>query len=316
MPRKRFDTNFSDFKSETVHSRVSFNPPIQSPITISNNNINNNNTTYNRNNNYQANEISEDDIIDLSIGGMKFSTRRETLCTPVPLVDPTTGDIIPDETDTHMLATMFSGDIELHMNNLHNKKYFIDRDGTYFRYILNYLRCIASGSIENLILPWDNKSVIQELIVEAMYYDLKHLVQVLQHESVQMECSLMNSSIVTQFEDIMRLKDWYGNRSRKWKLVYKGTRDGFTSSAFHTHCDHKGPTITIIESTNGCVFGGYASVSWNCMNTYIRDPKAFLFSLKNPSREKKKLSVLIPATALYGRVDCLAVFGAGPDICK
>ena len=31
-------------------------------------------------------------------------------------------------------------------------------------------------------------------------------------------------------------------------LIYRATRDGFTSEAFHKTCDNKGATLIIIES--------------------------------------------------------------------
>jgi len=58
---------------------------------------------------------------------------------------------------------------------------------------------------------------------------------------------------------------------RSWfkieKLLYQGSRDGFTVSTFHSKCDNKGPTITLVtvgeEISNIHIFGGYNSASWN-----------------------------------------------------
>jgi len=47
------------------------------------------------------------------------------------------------------------------------------------------------------------------------------------------------------------------------ELIFRGTKDGFTASAFHTKCDNKGATITIVKAkNNGNVFGGYNPKSW------------------------------------------------------
>ena len=57
-----------------------------------------------------------------------------------------------------------------------------------------------------------------------------------------------------------QLNAWIGNNEQKWTLIYKATQDGFESTCFHLHCDHSGPTITVIESNNGgYLFGGYTS---------------------------------------------------------
>ena len=38
--------------------------------------------------------------------------------------------------------------------------------------------------------------------------------------------------------------------------------DGSAASTFHSNCDGKGPTVTIIES-GSYIFGGYTDVSWH-----------------------------------------------------
>ena len=37
--------------------------------------------------------------------------------------------------------------------------------------------------------------------------------------------------------------------------------DGSLASTFHSNCDEKGPTVTIIK-VNSYIFGGYTDVSW------------------------------------------------------
>jgi hypothetical protein len=48
---------------------------------------------------------------------------------------------------------------------------------------------------------------------------------------------------------------------KEWQLIYRASRDGFSGKAFHSHCDRKGPTYSIIKA-NGGLFGGYTSLSW------------------------------------------------------
>jgi hypothetical protein len=49
---------------------------------------------------------------------------------------------------------------------------------------------------------------------------------------------------------------------KKWKLIYRASKDGFNASSFHSKCNNQGPTITIIQSTNGNIFGGFNTASW------------------------------------------------------
>jgi hypothetical protein len=68
-------------------------------------------------------------------------------------------------------------------------------------------------------------------------------------------------------------------KSTQGIIMHRATRDGFSCQAFHSKCDGKGNTITIIKSNLNYVFGGYASSAWNSSGTWIKDPNAFLFSL-------------------------------------
>ena len=67
-------------------------------------------------------------------------------------------------------------------------------------------------------------------------------------------------------------------KSTKGNLLYRAIRDGFTSQAFHSKCNGKRNTITIIKNNLNYMFGGYASSAWNI--GWISDTNAFLFSLR------------------------------------
>ena len=49
---------------------------------------------------------------------------------------------------------------------------------------------------------------------------------------------------------------------------------------FHSRCDYKGATITLIKvKKTGKRCGGYTSISWKSLDEFAKDPSAFLFSL-------------------------------------
>ena len=100
----------------------------------------------------KLNRISEQKII-LDVGGYKFSTSLQTL-----QAEPKS-----------MLGIMFSGIHPIKKQN--DGSIFIDRDGTHFRIILNYLRGAIASSKQ---LP-DDKFLLSELQTEANYYQLKGL---------------------------------------------------------------------------------------------------------------------------------------------
>ena len=74
--------------------------------------------------------------------------------------------------------------------------------------------------------------------------------------------------------------DWINrDKNFKFKLLYKATMDGDTKNIFHNKCDNQGPTVSIIESKDGQIFGGYASKSWDRNQKFISDPNSFLFNV-------------------------------------
>ena len=46
-----------------------------------------------------------------------------------------------------------------------------------------------------------------------------------------------------------------------WKRCWRASVDGWAASTFHSRCDSKGPTVTIIR-VGRYIFGGYTSISW------------------------------------------------------
>ena len=93
--------------------------------------------------------------LKLDVGGHKFTTSCTTLTSQ------------PDS----MLAAMFSGRHTLVKDE--EGAYFIDRDGTHFRFILNYLR---DGQLGEGTLPED-RFQLQEILRESDYYQLTELAQ-------------------------------------------------------------------------------------------------------------------------------------------
>ena len=166
--------------------------------------------------------------VKLNVGGHYFTTTLQTLTK-----DPNS-----------RLAAMFSGE------HFENGTLFLDRDGKHFRVILNYLR---NGE---LVLPNGEMSE-EELFIEAEFYQIKGL---------QMKLSIM-SEILTNEEHIILLLSWLpfldlGIRRHRLRLLYRGSRDGFAAECFHSRCDNKGPTVTIVKSGK-YVFGGFTEQSWN-----------------------------------------------------
>eukprot|EP00347_Sterkiella_histriomuscorum_P020489 403337604 len=84
-------------------------------------------------------------------------------------------------------------------------------------------------------------------------------------------------------QDSSLLQTQIPNFSRQsFKLLYRGSIDGFKASKFHQLCDNKGPTVIFMLSEYDLVLGGYASISLASPSDYkwCSDPSAFVFSLR------------------------------------
>lgn len=56
------------------------------------------------------------------------------------------------------------------------------------------------------------------------------------------------------------LKETVGYYDFNAVLLYRASRDGWNASDYHRFCDGKGPTITLIMTTNDVLCGGFLNV--------------------------------------------------------
>jgi len=108
-------------------------------------------------------------------------------------------------------------------------------------------------------------------------------------------------------------------QSSYWNRCYQATVNGWSSYTFHSNCDGKGPTVTIIR-VGKYIFGGYTSLSWSSSCSWRYDSAAFLFSLVNkPGWQPLKLDQTGPYSyhrsySIYSCSDRGPSFGQAHDI--
>ena len=124
----------------------------------------------------------------------------------------------------------------------------------------------------------------------------------------------IDSVIINNKEDIAQLKEWIGKRmDYTFKLLYRGSRDGFNPSIFHSKVDHRKYTLSLIQSKSGNVFGGYTSETWDTSSSlggdgcFKYDDTAFIFNLDHYIRFK----INDPENAIYAHPQYYLVFGKG-----
>ena len=72
-----------------------------------------------------------------------------------------------------------------------------------------------------------------------------------------------NTQIVNQQYDSI-LREWVGDY--KWRLLYRSSEHGYSGESFHECCDDRGPTLIVIKSSGGWLFGGYTTQSWKVVH--------------------------------------------------
>ncbi|XP_030048488.1 BTB/POZ domain-containing protein KCTD8-like isoform X1 [Microcaecilia unicolor] len=102
------------------------------------------------------------DVVELNVGGQVYVTKHSTLLS------------IPDST----LSNMFSKSNAKELPRDNRARFFIDRDGFLFRYVLDYLRD------KQLSLP-DHFPEKERLLREAEYFQLADLVKLLSPQMVK-----------------------------------------------------------------------------------------------------------------------------------
>ena len=82
---------------------------------------------------------------------------------------------------------------------------------------------------------------------------------------------------------------------KKYRLLFRATRDGDSANIFHTLCDNYNKLVILIETQKGLRFGGYTSRNFRVSSHMKDDNNSFLFSL-----DLKKIFKIIPGkNAIY-----------------
>jgi hypothetical protein len=96
----------------------------------------------------------------------------------------------------------------------------------------------------------------------------------------------MDSKIVQELPELFN--EFLDN---EFNLLWRGTREGFNTSDFHTRCDGHSNILMIVKDAKGNIFGGFTPVTWESrakfgsgMNCYKSDNevRSWLFTLINP----------------------------------
>lgn len=149
---------------------------------------------------------------------------------------------------TSKLAKMLSGEAKVPRID---GAYFFDRTSNYFKDLLEFMR---DGKLVELEIG----DLREELLEEAVYYEVSSLSSLIYGFE---KSKILRDKIAYQ----KQLIDWLQERQhgKAVKLIYSAERDGWNSEVFHSKCDLIKPTVCLMESEFGYIFGGFTVKSWS-----------------------------------------------------
>ena len=96
-----------------------------------------------------------------------------------------------------------------------------------------------------------------------------------------------NYNLITRDEDFKFFSlNINNNVIITYELLYKASIDGEDASVFHSKCDEKGATITVLKVLDGSQCGGYTPLSWKNDGCWQKDPslRSFVCNLDNKTK--------------------------------
>ena len=111
---------------------------------------------------------------------------------------------------------------------------------------------------------------------------IKYLSKLLSFYKQKSTLVPIDSNLITNIKQIELIKSGINNldksKTLKLNLLFRATRDGDTTKSFHEKVDGKYPTISIIQTKNNYIFGGFTEHPWDSKSGCVRTKNTFMFS--------------------------------------
>lgn len=127
-----------------------------------------------------------------------------------------------------------------------------------------------------------------------IFDELLHDVQTIKHSSLthhhQSEPTLLSKDIIKFAEPI--IEHTLKGRKVHFRLVFQASEYQFRADAFHHCCDKLNNLLLVCKATNGKIFGGFSSESWEGKNGLFgcyKPSNSVLFSFSNRTVHRLKI---------------------------
>ncbi|GBC27036.2 carbohydrate-binding module family 13 protein [Rhizophagus irregularis DAOM 181602=DAOM 197198] len=129
--------------------------------------------------------------------------------------------------------------------------------------------------------------------------------------------TIQHAELISKWIDRLDITNELKN-SYEFKLILRGSRDGFTPEKFHENCDSRSCTITVIKVEGSEeILGGFNPIEWKSDDSYGNTKDSFIFSFKNNDIDDYILSrVKEENKALFHNLNYGPSFGYGDLIIK
>ena len=178
--------------------------------------------------------------------------------------------------------------------------------------------------LENNTLEWIISNLVRKaysnvLIDKHIPNELQNIILLFSQKIIG--CDLLTGNEDLEFYKLLTAKMQISAETLSFTTLYKASDNHYSNASFHELCDGHAPTVTIIKSTDGNIFGGYTTKPWASNECFVTDNNAFLFLIKsNDSKQQNQcpqafdIKRIESGTAILGTEERGPVFGGGYDI--
>ena len=159
--------------------------------------------------------------------------------------------------DSNMINGFTVLDYEVYTIDYENK-YTVDHICKHSKIIWEYIET-KDISEESLKQIDDDTELLNDL--DAIHCDDSNIRLKISNYYLKNTSELLpDTQIVNQQYDAI-LREWVGNY--KWRLLYRASEHEYSAKSFHECCNNNRPTLIVIKSSGGWIFGGYTTKSWS-----------------------------------------------------
>ncbi|GBC21509.2 carbohydrate-binding module family 13 protein [Rhizophagus irregularis DAOM 181602=DAOM 197198] len=167
------------------------------------------------------------------------------------------------------------------------------------QYCMAFIRFhnLTSKEFLDIVFPYKkilSKELYEELLREFLDNNTKISSKSKPRISEKINSKVIDSKIIT-FQHIETISKWIKGLKItdelttlfEFKLLFRGSRDGFYPDKFHQICDNQSHTVAIVKvAGSNEILGGYNPVIWKSDNNYSFCQNSFIFSFNNVNRNE------------------------------